>query len=77
MAVISVPGWRWEVVWDVTAPALIVQEAGGWWSDAGGLTQLDNGSLVTGNPQVHPQVLQLMRHNGAPTPQQGGARRCG
>jgi histidinol-phosphatase len=51
-------------VWDVAAPALIVHEAGGAWSDADGAGSLESGSLVTAGRRVHPQAIGLLRGAG-------------
>ncbi|AUG80523.1 Putative inositol monophosphatase [Kitasatospora sp. MMS16-BH015] len=39
--------------WDLAAPALIVAEAGGTWSDLDGEPTLDRGSLLTSNGRLH------------------------
>jgi len=47
--------------WDVAAVQLIVEEAGGRFSDFGGFPSIDSGSVVTSNGLVHEQVLALMQ----------------
>jgi len=55
----------WELglsAWDVAAGALLVIESGGLITDAaGGAGFLDNGNVVAGNPDIHAQLLQLVR----------------
>ena len=43
--------------WDVAAPVLVVQEAGGSWSDLSGSASLDGGAFLTSNGAVHTGVL--------------------
>jgi myo-inositol-1(or 4)-monophosphatase len=48
--------------WDMAAGILLIQEAGGVVSDLeGGGTYLETGNLVTGNPRVHQQMLEVIR----------------
>lgn len=44
-------------VWDTAAPALVVEEAGGAWSDLSGMPSLASGTLLTSNGAVHAAVL--------------------
>lgn len=56
--------------WDMAAGALLVQEAGGLVSDfAGEAAYLDTGNLVSGNPKVFAQLLQIVQsHKGDALP---------
>lgn len=55
----------WEFAlkpWDIAAGVLLVQEAGGFVSDfSGGKNFLKSGNVVAGNPQVYPQLLQVIQ----------------
>ena len=65
-------GWLdgfWELVlapWDFAAGALVVEEAGGRITalDGGDVFRGD-GSVLAGNPAVHPALAELVRHAGA------------
>ncbi|OFZ68158.1 MAG: inositol monophosphatase [Betaproteobacteria bacterium RBG_16_56_24] len=47
--------------WDMAAGCLLITEAGGMVSDLGGNdTYLDTGHICAGNPEIHPQLLQVM-----------------
>ncbi|GII81587.1 histidinol-phosphatase [Sphaerisporangium rufum] len=46
--------------WDMAALTVIIEEAGGVWSDLSGNPDIDGGSLVCGNPQLHGEVLKLL-----------------
>jgi len=46
--------------WDLAAPALIVEEAGGRFTDLDGLTTLNSGTAVVSNGLVHEDVLKLV-----------------
>ena len=46
--------------WDVAAPQVIVQEAGGRFTDLGGNARHDGGSAVSTNGLVHDAVLTLL-----------------
>ncbi|GAA0920473.1 histidinol-phosphatase [Nonomuraea longicatena] len=43
--------------WDIAALTVIVQEAGGRWTDVAGVPSLDGGSLVCTNGTLHQKVL--------------------
>ena len=47
--------------WDLAAPALIVEEAGGKFTDAKGRKDLFSGSALFSNGHLHDAVLELMR----------------
>jgi myo-inositol-1(or 4)-monophosphatase len=48
--------------WDVAAGLLMITEAGGKVSDAeGGQDALEGGSIVAGNPDLHPQLLERIK----------------
>jgi histidinol-phosphatase len=55
-------------VWNSAAPALIVQESGGAWSDAAGTVSLESGSLVTAARRIHPQAIEWLRSGGRVVP---------
>jgi histidinol-phosphatase len=46
--------------WDFAAMALIVEEAGGCWTDLAGGQQLDQGALLCSNGPVHDEALALI-----------------
>ena len=45
--------------WDYAAMAVIVEEAGGWWSDLAGSRQLDRGALVVTNKHIHKEIIEV------------------
>jgi histidinol-phosphatase len=45
-------------VWDVAALALLVEEAGGRWSDVRGGNSLSNGSFLTSNGPCHDEFVR-------------------
>lgn len=45
-------------IWDVIAPALVVSEAGGQWSDLSGRPLLDQGSLLSTNGHLHDGLVR-------------------
>jgi histidinol-phosphatase len=47
--------------WDVAAVQLIVEEAGGRFSDFDGAPSIDSGNAVASNGLLHEQVLALMQ----------------
>ncbi len=55
----------WEIglsPWDMAAGCLLIQESGGLISDPHGQQEhLSSGNIVAGNPQIHPQLLKLVR----------------
>ncbi|MET9882635.1 inositol monophosphatase family protein [Streptomyces sp. NPDC006430] len=48
-------------VWDVAAPSLIVEEAGGSWSDLDAGLRLDSGAVLTSNGVLHEPILRGVR----------------
>jgi histidinol-phosphatase len=48
--------------WDLAAPALIVEEAGGRFSDLAGRWDLTSGTAVFSNGGVHEAILRLVSH---------------
>jgi histidinol-phosphatase len=57
--------------WDAAAPALLVEEAGGRWSDLEGRQRLDSGTFIATNGILHDEVLERLRGaqgQSAPTP---------
>ncbi len=55
----------WELglsPWDMAAGCLLIQESGGLISDPDGRQDhLSSGDIVAGNPEIYPQLLQLIR----------------
>ena len=51
--------------WDLAAPQLIVEEAGGAFSDFRGDRRIDGGDAVTSNGRLHAVVLERLRPTGA------------
>ncbi|HLE56382.1 MAG TPA: inositol monophosphatase family protein [Rhodothermia bacterium] len=55
----------WELVlapWDIAAGVLIVREAGGIVTDLDGATKsISHGSVVAGNPELHPWLLRTVQ----------------
>jgi histidinol-phosphatase len=47
-------------LWDLAAPQIIVEEAGGRFTDFGGVSRPDGGSGVATNGLVHDQVLAIL-----------------
>jgi histidinol-phosphatase len=47
---------------DLAAPALIVEEAGGRFTDLAGRKTLDSGTAVFSNKRLHEDVLRLVSH---------------
>ncbi len=48
-------------VWDLAALQIIVEEAGGRFTDLGGNARPDGGSAVSSNGHLHPEVLAALR----------------
>jgi histidinol-phosphatase len=48
-------------LWDLAALQVIVEEAGGRFTDLGGIARPDGGSAVSTNGHLHDQVLELLR----------------
>lgn len=44
-------------IWDVAAPALLVAEAGGSWSDMAGRQLLDSGAFLSSNAALHGELI--------------------
>jgi myo-inositol-1(or 4)-monophosphatase len=52
--------------WDIAAGALIVEEAGGLCSDfSGGRAFLESGNIVGASPEIHRQLLTILRETHA------------
>lgn len=45
--------------WDAAAGALLVEEAGGRWSDWNGMNRLDHGTLIAGNATIYAELAKL------------------
>ena len=52
-------------LWDLAAPALIVEEAGGRFTDLSGRAGPDGGSGIATNGRLHDDVLALLKPDGA------------
>jgi histidinol-phosphatase len=48
-------------LWDLAAPLVVVEEAGGRLTDLGGAARADGGSVVTTNGLLHERVLAALR----------------
>ncbi len=48
--------------WDAAAPAVVVEEAGGRWSDVDGRRRIDAGTFVVTNGVMHDEVLRRLRN---------------
>ncbi|MET8146034.1 histidinol-phosphatase [Sphaerisporangium sp. NPDC005288] len=46
--------------WDMAALTVIVEEAGGVWTDLSGAPDVEGGSMVCANPMLHPEVLKRL-----------------
>ena len=59
--------------WDIAAPQLIVEEAGGRFSDLTGMRRIDGGDALTSNGLLHDEVLARLRARapGGPIPGRG------
>lgn len=55
-------------LWDLAAPAVIVTEAGGRFTDLGGVNGPDGGSAVASNGALHDEVLELLAPGDAAAP---------
>lgn len=51
-------------LWDLAALQVIVQEAGGTFTDLGGRARPDGGSAVSTNGRLHTQVLEILGGSG-------------
>jgi histidinol-phosphatase len=47
-------------LWDLAAPALIVEEAGGRFTDIGGRNDLTAGTAVFSNGVLHDDIIQVI-----------------
>jgi histidinol-phosphatase len=53
---------EWGVkVWDLAAPRLLVEEAGGTFTDLAGRPTHASGSVVAGNARIHAHVMRALR----------------
>ena len=50
--------------WDLAAVQVIVEEAGGRFSDVGGEARLDGGTAVTSNGLLHDELLAAVTKSG-------------
>ena len=54
--------------WDIAAGMVLVREAGGMTTEMNGGDPLKTGSIIAGNPDLHPQLEKCLRQAGARTP---------
>ncbi len=54
--------------WDIAAGMILVREAGGVTSEMNGGEPLETGSIISTNPDLHPQLEKRLRQAGAATP---------
>jgi histidinol-phosphatase len=54
-------------VWDAAAPALVVEEAGGRWSDIDGQATIDAPTSVASNGRLHDELLRRLRRDAGGT----------
>jgi histidinol-phosphatase len=47
--------------WDLAAPAILVEEAGGRFSDLAGIRRVDGGSALATNGRLHDEILERLR----------------
>jgi histidinol-phosphatase len=47
--------------WDAAAPSLLVEEAGGRWTDIDGQRKIDSGTFIVTNGTLHDEVLGRLR----------------
>lgn len=50
--------------WDAAAPALIVEEAGGRWTDLDGVRRIDTRTFLVSNGVLHDELLERLRATG-------------
>jgi histidinol-phosphatase len=53
--------------WDAAAPSLLVEEAGGRWSDVDGHRRIDTRTFVATNGVLHEEILRTLRHEAGET----------
>ena len=46
--------------WDLAAPQLIVEEAGGTFTDLAGQRRIDSGNALSSNGLLHPEALEQL-----------------
>jgi histidinol-phosphatase len=51
--------------WDAAAPAILVEEAGGRWTDVHGEARIDSGTFVVTNGLLHDETLARLRDEGS------------
>jgi histidinol-phosphatase len=47
--------------WDAAAPALIIEEAGGRWTDLDGARRIDTRTFLVSNGVLHERLLERLR----------------
>jgi fructose-1,6-bisphosphatase/inositol monophosphatase family enzyme len=50
--------------WDAAAPAVVVEEAGGRWSDLEGDRRIDTRTFLVSNGVLHEELLRRLRNVG-------------
>jgi histidinol-phosphatase len=53
--------------WDAAAPAILVEEAGGRWTDFEGERRLASGTFLVSNGLLHDEIRARLVEGGAPT----------
>lgn len=61
-------------LWDLAAVKVIVEEAGGRFTDLGGVARADGGSAVSTNGLLHDEALAILRGEGAGAGRAGAGR---
>jgi histidinol-phosphatase len=51
--------------WDAAAPAIVVEEAGGRWSDLDGHRRIDTRTFLVTNGVLHEELLRRLKNRGA------------
>jgi histidinol-phosphatase len=50
--------------WDAAAPAIVVEEAGGRWTDLDGNRRIDTRTFLVTNGVLHDELLDRLRRTG-------------
>ncbi|MBL4591866.1 MAG: hypothetical protein JKY96_07895 [Phycisphaerales bacterium] len=49
------------MIWDIAAPSIIIEEAGGDWTAFSGVKSLAEGTMIATNGQLHEQIIRIVR----------------
>ncbi len=49
------------MIWDIAAPSVIIEEAGGDWTGFSGHKDLTEGTMIASNGQLHEQIARIVR----------------